>query len=68
MGAVAVGYGVPLLLHLRPHGLLLWPFRVAKLGNKLQLRKNTSQRATRAAAPAQLQCRPQVPGGHLCCR
>jgi hypothetical protein len=61
-----VGSRLPLLLHLWAHGLLMWPFRVAKPGSQLQADQNTSHRVIRAAA--HLQCHPQVLGGRSCYR
>jgi hypothetical protein len=71
MGVAVVGSGLPLLLHLWAHGLLLWPFRVAKLDSQLQPHKNAWHRAARAAVPPtssrrlavlpQYRCRPQDP-------
>jgi hypothetical protein len=64
-GCCFCGLWATISTHMWDHRLLLWPFRVAKLGSQLQSHKNASHRAARAAA--QLQCHPQILAGRPCC-
>jgi hypothetical protein len=64
-GCCFCGLWATISTHMWDHRLLLWPFRVAKLGSQLQSHKNASHRAARAAA--HLQCHPQILAGRPCC-